>query len=156
MHAYSELYLEGAMNTLGFMLEYAVHDVGLTARDAFDRFISSGIASCFEKGNSTYTVGRSGAEIIEEAIMNTDKSWVFVEPQFRPDRTSEFWAGWALAYVQWELGCTFREILDVIPIEKVIEAYNPYHEMDVKQFSDYVVERMISNRRILTMPKLPI
>ena len=136
------------MNTLGYMLEYAVYDVKISPRDAFDRFMISGIATRFEKGDSTYTVGRSGVEIMEEAMIHTDKGWVFIAKQFRPDRTPEFWAGWALAYVQWSLGCTFKEILEVIPIEKVIEAYHPYHEMDIRQFRDYVVEKMLSYRTI--------
>ncbi len=148
MHAYSKLYLDSAMNTLGYMLEYAVYDVKISPRDAFDRFMISGIASRYEKGDSTYTVGRSGVEIMEEAMLQTDKGWVFIEKQLRPDRTPEFWAGWALAYVQWELGCTFKDILEVFPIEKVIEAYHTYHEMDVKQFRDYVIEKMLSSRKV--------
>ena len=148
MNAYSKLYLDSAMNTLGYMLEYAVYDAGLTPEDAFDRFMMSGIAERYEKGDSTYVVGRSGVEIMEEAIVHTDKGWVFIEKQFRTERTPEFWAGWALAYVQWELGCTFRDILEAFPIKKVIEAYYPYHEMDISQFRDYVAEKMLSSRKM--------
>ena len=76
-----------------------------------------------------------------DVMLKTDRGWVVVENSFRADRSPEFWAGWVLAYTQWTLGCSFRELLCTIPMEEVIRAYHPYHEMDVRQFVDYVLKK---------------
>ena len=47
-HAYSELYLDDAMNNMGDMIEFAVCDLGFDPDEFFGWFISSGIASKFE------------------------------------------------------------------------------------------------------------
>ena len=39
--------------------------------------------------------------------------------------------GWILAYYQWENGKTFEMIDKEIPICKIRNMYNPYHEMDI-------------------------
>ena len=51
-------------------------------------------------------------------------------------RSEEFWAGWALAYYQWETSMRFAEIVRYVPIKDVVALYQPYHEMDIRQFVD--------------------
>ncbi len=51
MSAYNESYLDDAMQNLGDMVEYAVCDCGYDPDEFFGWFISSGIATKFEKGN---------------------------------------------------------------------------------------------------------
>ena len=50
-NAYNELYLDDAMQNLGDMIDYAVCDLGFEPDEFFGWFISSGIASRFERGN---------------------------------------------------------------------------------------------------------
>ena len=56
--------------------------------------------------------------------------------EIRSDRSAEYWAGWALAYYQWETNLTFRRITDTVPVDEIVALYTPYHEMDIRQFSD--------------------
>ena len=74
-HAYSELYLDDAMNNLGDMVEYAVCDLGFDPDEFFGWFISSGIASKFEKGNPKYIAGLSGFELAEAVLRETNVSY---------------------------------------------------------------------------------
>ena len=56
------------------------------------------------------------------------------------DRTPEYWTGWALAYYQWNTGLRFSEIEHAIPIRTIWMMYDPYHEMDIRQFVDKLNE----------------
>ena len=142
MIAYDRIYLENAQTTLGFMLDYAVHDVGLTASDAFERFITSGIAERFEHGDPSVVAGCSGTELMMDVMFKTECGWAIVENTFRPDRSAEYWAGWALAYVQWSLGCSFQILLCTVSMDEVIRCYHPYHEMDIRQFESFFRKRL--------------
>jgi DNA-binding transcriptional regulator YiaG len=56
------------------------------------------------------------------------------------DRSPEYWAGWALAYYQWSTALSFREIVAAVPLHEIIMLYEPYHEMDIRQFCDKMSE----------------
>ena len=51
--AYSELYLEDAMNNLGDMVEYAVCNLGFAPDEFFGWFIASGVTSKLNLDNMT-------------------------------------------------------------------------------------------------------
>ncbi len=55
---------------------------------------------------------------------------------YAENRSEEYWAGWALAYYQWEAGMSFEEINLYVPIKEVMSMYYPFHEMDIRQFVD--------------------
>ena len=148
MRAYSELYLEAAQYSLGFMLEYAVYDVGLTLEDAWDRFIISGFAARFERGEPSVVVGRSGTELMYDVMIKTEHGWEIVEVKCRSDRTPEFWVGWAVAYVQWFYACSFQKILSVMDADELIRAYTPYHEMDISQFVELIGNKLREDQAV--------
>ncbi len=52
-------------------------------------------------------------------------------PSYNTAKSQEYWTGWILAYYQWENGKTFEMIDKEIPICKIRNMYNPYHEMDI-------------------------
>jgi len=63
MNAYNKIYLDDAMQTAGAMMDYAVNSLGCTAEEFYARFISSGIADRFSRGNVTCIAGKSGVEL---------------------------------------------------------------------------------------------
>ena len=81
-NAYSELYLDDAMNNLGDMVEYAVCDLGFAPDEFFGWFTTSGIASKFEKGNPKYITGMSGFELAEAVLKATNASYENKEPSY--------------------------------------------------------------------------
>ena len=56
--AYSELYLNNAMNTLATMLDYAVNIIHEDIDVVFKRFVDCGAATCFESGDPNLIAGK--------------------------------------------------------------------------------------------------
>ena len=62
------------------------------------------------------------------------------KPRYTADRSEEYWAGWALAYYQWDTALSFEEIIEYISMDDIIKMYSPYHEMDIRHFCDKMNE----------------
>ena len=142
MHAYDKLYLEKARAALARMLDFAVYDLHQDLTSFFDLFISSGVAPLFEQGDIHILVGKSGVELAYEVLERSGLAYKRVTPQYSMDRSEEYWTGGALAYYQWETAQPFAEIVQYIPIQDILAMYDPYHEMDIRQFCDAMNERL--------------
>ena len=140
IRAYHKVYLEKARNNLGRMLDFATYDLGYDPCTFFDLFINSGLAKGFEKGEFNLTVGMSGVELAYRVLELTNHQIEDPQPRYTADRTPEYWAGWALAYYQWETALSFLDILECVPLDDIIRMYSPYHEMDIRQFCDRMNE----------------
>lgn len=140
IRAYHKVYLEKARNNLGRMLDFATYDLGYDPCTFFDLFINSGLAKGFEKGEFNLTVGMSGVELAYRVLELTNLQIEDPQPRYTADRSPEYWAGWALAYYQWETALSFLDILECVPLDDIIRMYSPYHEMDIRQFCDRMNE----------------
>lgn len=140
MNAYDKIYLDVAQTALGCMLDFAVNDLKYELDVFYKLFITSGTARRFENGDPSIVAGRSGFELAYEVILETMGDVDIVVPQFRTDRSKEYWTGWALAYYQWEKDLSFSDINKAVPIDTVRDLYSPYHEMDIRQFVDKMNE----------------
>ena len=141
IHAYDKVYLDKARTALGRMLDFAVYDLKYDIEDFFDLFITSGIAARFEKGDFGVIVGMSGVELAYQVLELTKGEVNRITPQYSADRSEEYWAGWALAYYQWDTALSFEEIVRAVPMKRIVQMYSPYHEMDIRQFCDKMNER---------------
>lgn len=137
IHAYDKNYLSKAQKNLASMFDYVVYDLDEDLSLFFQKFLQSKICSQFERGESTVIVGKSGVELALEVMK--DESLAL---KYRPaaNRTPEYWCGWALAYFQWYTNLSFKEINNYIQISEILAMYSPYHEMDVSQFCDKMIE----------------
>ena len=140
IHAYHKVYLEKARNNLGRMLDFATYDLGYDPCTFFDLFMNSGLAKGFEKGEFHLTVGMSGVELAYRVLELTNHHVEYPKPRYTADRSPEYWAGWALAYYQWETAMPFLDILECVPLDDIIRMYSPYHEMDIRQFCERMNE----------------
>ena len=138
MHAYDKLYLEKARVSLARMFDFAVHDLKYDINDFFELFLRSNLAGRFEKGESGVIAGKSGVELAYEVLKLEDTERI--KPKYTSNRSEEYWAGWALAYYQWETALPFSQIVKYIPINTIVAMYTPYHEMDIRQFADKMNE----------------
>ena len=136
IRAYHKVYLEKARTNLGRMLDYATYDLGYDPGEFFDLFMRCGLAERFGKGEYTLTAGMSGVELAYRVLELTKHPVEFPKPRYTADRSREYWAGWALAYYQWETAMPFAQILEFISLEDIIRMYSPYHEMDIRHFCD--------------------
>lgn len=146
-NAYSELYLDDAMKNLGDMVEFAVCDLGFDPDDFWGWFISSGIASKFEKGNPKYIAGMSGFELAEAVLSKTNVSYEKKEPSCVEFKGREYWAGWILAYYQWKTGKRFEDIVKGgLTLSTVLSMY-VLHEADESKFVDAANEIIARNNK---------
>ncbi len=140
IHAYDKIYLDKARTALGRMLDFAVYDLKYDIEDFFALFITSGIAARFEKGDYSVIVGMSGVELAYKVLELTKGEENRIKPQYSAERSEEYWAGWALAYYQWDTALSFEEIVRAVPMKRIVQMYSPYHEMDIRQFCDKMNE----------------
>ena len=140
IHAYDKIYLDKARTALGRMLDFAVYDLKYDIEDFFALFVTSGIAARFEKGDYRVIVGMSGVELAYKVLELTKGEENRIKPQYSADRSEEYWAGWALAYYQWDTALSFEEIVRAVPMKRIVQMYSPYHEMDIRQFCDKMNE----------------
>lgn len=149
-HAYSELYLDDAMHNLGDMIEYAVCDLGYEPDVFFGWFISSGIASKFEKGNPKYVAGMSGFELAEAVLTATNVVFEKKVPSYYEDKGREYWAGWILAYYQWIVNRRFEDIVKGgLSVSTIFSLYI-LHEADESKFVDTaneIIDRNTKNKK---------
>lgn len=146
MTAYNELYLDDAMHNLADMVEYAVCDLGFEPDEFFGWFVSTGIASKFEKGNPKYIAGMSGVELAEVVLNKTNVEFQSKEPSFGMDKGKEYWAGWILAYYQWITAMRFEDIVkNGLPLSKIMSMYI-LHEADESKFVENANEIIARNK----------
>lgn len=146
-NAYNESYLDDAMANLGDMVEYAVCDLGFEPDEFFGWFLSSGIASKFEKGNPKYITGMSGFELAEAVLREMNVSYEKREPSYWEFKGREYWAGWILAYYQWETGQRFEDIVkNGLTLSTVLSMYI-LHEADESKFVEAANEILARNKK---------
>ena len=137
MRAYEETYLDDAMNNLGDMFDYAVNDCGYDSEEFFTRFVVSGIAAAFERGNPKYVAGMSGPELASEVVFRTEKKRLELPASEDSDKSAEYWAGWALAYYQWHSARRFSDMRKCgLTMGRMISLYPTLHEADLSKFVD--------------------
>lgn len=124
IHAYDKVYLEKAQTALGRMLDFAVHNLNYDLRSFFDLFILSGIAARFERGDFTVIVGMSGVELCYLVLEKANQTVNRIKPRYTVNRSPQYWTGWALAYYQWYTALQFRQIIQCIPINEILNLYS--------------------------------
>ena len=146
MNAYNESYLDDAMHSMGDMIDYAVCDLGFDPDLFFGWFISSGIASRFEKGNPKYVGGMSGYELADAVLNATNISYEKKEPSYSDFKGREYWAGWILAYYQWITNQRFEDMVkNGLSLSTVFSMYI-LHEADVSKFVEAANEVIARNK----------
>jgi len=132
---FNELYLDNISAVFGDMLNYAVNVCKESGDDFLRKFIESGIAREFERGNPKYIVGKSGIEIAMEILGIVD-----YQENFLSNATKEYWAASVLAKFKFNTELSFEEILKRLPFSKIVELYHPLHEADVTKFFEVARE----------------
>ena len=147
MKGYNELYLNDAMKNLGDMVEYGVLDLGFEPDEFFGYFISSGIAEKFGNGNPKYIVGMSGVELAEAVLTAINVPFESISISHTDYKGVEYWAGWILAYYQWETGRRFEDIVnDGLTLSTIFSMYI-LHEADVSKFVKTANEMIARNKQ---------
>ena len=142
IRAYSEIYLDDAMDTLGSAVECAVLLCGIDGQQFLRLFVASGIADEFGRGNVKYISGMSGIElarvVLEKCGMQVSSETDLPHIDYPP----EYWIVWILAYYQWYTGKSFDAICKRISYEDMNKLYGVLHEADPSKAVE-VFERLM-------------
>lgn len=151
MNAYNKIYLDDAMSNLAVMLDYGTMIYG-DPEVIFDRFLVSDISKQFEIGSPRYISGMSGIELAEKVIESTGGQPMFAN--YRPyGRSAAYWAGWALAYLQWQIGYTFEKINGWgVTIQFLLALYPTHHEVDISKIAETLIQRITEFRKASINP----
>lgn len=138
MRAYPSDYLDMAQRVMGDMLDFAVNTCNMDIDEFYTLFLASDISTQLQDGNPTYLAGKTGCEIVKEVIKESGMEPVSYEDEMYLDKSPEYWAGWALAYYQWYTCRRFIKINKAVSIDKIVDMYDVYHEMDIMHFVNVV------------------
>ena len=147
IHAYDKFYLPGMMKKMGFAFDFAVNGCTLLTDSFYDFFIVSKVAKAIESGSPLFVCGCSGTELALSIFERVGLSGQFDEKSFCSfDRSPEYWAGWILAYYQWETNLSFSKIREYVPFSQIVGMYNPLHEAPKEKFLD-VMDKIIQEKK---------
>ena len=130
IHSYDETYLDTVASNLGTMFEYT-NSIDVDQVKFWNNFTTSYVSKQIESGNPKYLAGLSAIDLLNEVLNSKDN---FVEPKPFNVPTRYYWAGWALAQLQFHKAISFYEINKYLPIEKVLSLYDTLHEADITKF----------------------
>lgn len=147
MNAYSDTYLEDVMDNLGSMLDGAVR-LGIPAGKFTEMFLRSEVCAGIEVGHPRYLAGLSGPEmlylILSKEMMDVPETSNIPQSVSSP----EYWAFWALAYLQWETGEPFRFLLrNGLDIDTILSLYPTMHEADLSAWEEVALHRIEAFQR---------
>lgn len=137
-HAYTESYLDTAMDTLGEAFDYAVNECKMDIDDFMDLFITTGAADSFERGSPKFIAGYSGTELVMEIVNKSGLQMNFPAASASFDSSPEYWSGWILVYYQWKTGCSFKKLHDIVSMKDIRKLYYPLHEASEERFVDTI------------------
>lgn len=137
-HAYDELYLDLAQRNLGDAFDFALVTLGIDIRLFNNIFSSSWVTKQFSQGNPKFVAGMIGCELARYILDESGLEYIDAEDAMYLDKSPEYWAGWTLAYYQWESGESFGEILSNVPLSELLDMYEVYHQMDISKSVEYL------------------
>ena len=153
IRAYDESYLASAQNILGHAADFAIMTLNLNPDDFGNAFIVSEASKQFAAGNPRYVAGMTGCELARQVLAETCLPYTDAADVMFIDKSPEYWSGWALAHYQWHSSRRFSEILTAVPLSRIIEMYQVFHEMDIGRFTDHMNDLM---RKSYPMSRLKV
>lgn len=144
MSSYSELYLDTAMDCLGEAFDVAINDFKLDPDTFYDMFDGCGFAERFGQGDPNLICGISGRDLAYRVVTASGLFFFQESCSMKYDKTPEYWAGWILAYFQFQTNMSFKSIHHFVSMKEIIEMYYPLHEASEEQCLDIIKEKIIS------------
>lgn len=139
--AYQKSKLSDAQYLIGDYFNIAINSYSLTPEKAYKKFLVSRYSQLIQKGNTSVILGKTGYELFYDVMNETSQTKFEMKRMKLSVNTKEEWAGWILVYLQWSTARSFDNIYEILPFDKVIKMYYPYHEMDERNFVEDVTKK---------------
>lgn len=142
---YEKTYLSDVADNLGLMLEYAAACHNPVA--IWEKFVRSNVAIEIERGNPKYLAGYSARDYLNiiintEAVFDNEPTANLLATTPYKQDDSLYWAGYALAHLQYETSLSFYNINKYLPLTLVIELYPTLHEADIRKFIEIAISKI--------------
>lgn len=147
-----DVYRDDAMHALGGLFDIVVNVYGLSDELAQQSFVASGIARQFECHNPVYISGKSSLELAIEVIGYAGIDSDIADVQ-RFGRSEDWWAGWVLAWYQFDTGIRYQQLFEKVSYSEVKAMYYPLHEAPESKFG-VELRRLLASREGETRLKL--
>ncbi len=125
--AYNEIYLSDAMRNLGEMTEYAKDACDQSMDHTFRCFVISGYAERFGRGDPQVVAGISGTELYMSVMERCGVTGKWPGALIRYDTDESYWIGYIMAFAQWKMGISFRQLFSVIKSDDLHRIYPALH-----------------------------
>ena len=147
IRAYDSLYLDDVRDNLGTMLDFAVNTCLYDMVEFYSWFLMTGVSDLIAEGKPRYLAGLSGIELADVVVSRTGQLLPGHDPHVMDTCSAEYWTGWALAYVQWYSGMSFKS-LDRFGMNArtLIQLYPTLHEADDSKLLDVALKRIEKSR----------
>lgn len=144
MIAYSEFYLDLAMDSLGEMCDYVCYQLDMDLDEFFKLFLHTKIAERFGKGDTHLIAGMSGTELALQVLdtAGMEVAWEKRTARVEYTATDAYWCGWILAYYQWKTGRDFAQIYPYLSMAEIRRMYAPMHEASEEKFVDEINKKI--------------
>ena len=139
-------YFTDAQENLAALFEIGVNACKVDGQKIADAFVASGLAHEFERMNPVFVSGKSGVELLNYLAPYAGLETPVPEPEL-VFPGMDYWVGWALAYFQFETGCPYRRVFEVVPYQELQGMYYPLHEAHESKFVSVLLERMADARK---------
>lgn len=133
IRAYPETYLHRVQATLGAAFEFAINCCGIPGQEFLSMFSVSSASRRIEQGDPAYLAGKSGIELALEIISEATEKEIDSPSATDIQISPQYWLGWAIAYVQWQLDMPFRDLISLLNYDELMRLYHPYHEADISK-----------------------
>ena len=143
IHAYCDLYVDDAMDSLGDLFDLAIRQESLDPQEFSEMFVNSDVCRLLQDGNFRLLDGISAQETLG-VILN--RRVVQKEPI---EYGAEYWAGYVLAYIHWRSGIPFGCIFRDVPLERVLSMYHMLHEADVTKTYELITSEISLENTLL-------
>lgn len=139
---YSESQLNRFMDKMGDAFDFAINDCKINGKDFVKIFTASNICKKIENGEASYLSGKSGIEIVVECVYEITGKELTIEPSEKPNRSAEYWCGWAVCYYQWWSSRKYADIFKAVSYEDMLGLYPTLHEANIEKFADMLDEKV--------------
>ena len=154
MGCYDKWWLSKDMDNMGYLFEYCddycekLYNVKIDKNKLLKAFMTSRFREEMENGQPKF---------LSQAAYDSLKQWISVDydnnlddfigaPHNEYIKNQYYWIGWMYAYIHFSSGLSSKTIVDILPIEKMIEHYHLGHEMS-KEVYYKKIESSLTSRK---------
>ena len=149
---YDEWWLPKDMDDMGYMFEYCdshcreLYNVSVDKIKLMNAFMRSKFRKEMEEGHPKF-LSQASADSIKQWIDVDYKKDLSAFAEANPrgfEHNQMFWVGWIYAYIHFMSKLPSAKIVELLPIEYMLDQYYTGHEMNKTVYYEHIKEKLAS------------